>query len=130
MGKPKILVVDDDEDIRETLKYRLESNGYQIITACDGIEALEYAHLEHPDLILLDIILPKIDGYQICRALKESTREEFNRIPIIMITARARLIDEEIQAASGAADYIVKPFNANDLLAKIGRLLGEKVVNR
>ena len=127
MPKPKILIVDDEEDIRQTLKYRLESSDYTVITAGDGIEALELAHLECPDLILLDIVLPKMDGYQVCRALKESSNEKYNRIPVIMISGRPQLLEEKTQATNIADDYIVKPFDASELLAKIGRLLGEKV---
>lgn len=123
MADKKILIVDDEPDIVETLQFRLEKEGYQVITANDGVEALELAHLEKPDLITLDIVLPKMDGYQVCRALKESGKEEFSKIPVILITAKVQLVDEKIQAVSGADDFVVKPFDAEDILSKIKNFL-------
>lgn len=123
MAKQRILLVDDEPDIVEVLKFRLEQAGYEIIIARDGIEALEKAYIEVPDLIVLDIVMPKMDGYQVCKALKESRNEKYSSMPIIMITAQAKLADERAQAASSADDFVVKPFEAEELLGKIKRLL-------
>lgn len=130
MNRPRILLVDDDEDVRVTLQYGLESKGCEVITASDGFEALELADREHPDIILLDLILPKMDGYKVCRALKESNNKACNKVPIIIITGRGRLVDKKIQAATGVADYIVKPFTSDDLMKKIRHLLSQQVVER
>lgn len=126
MAEQKVLVVDDEPDFVETIKFELENEGYQVIVAVDGVEALEKAHLEEPDLILLDIVLPKIDGYQVCRALKKSSNEKFSKLPIIMVTARDKLVDEKMQATCGANDYVVKPFEPDDMLLKIEKLLASE----
>jgi len=122
MGK-KILVIDDERDLVETLTYRLEAFGYEVLTAYDGQEGLDKAREERPDLILLDVMMPKMDGYQVCRMLKFD--EEFKSIPIIMLTARGQDSDRETGETVGADEYVTKPFEANDLTNKIKELLGE-----
>lgn len=116
MGK-RILIVDDEPDLIDMLKDRLEAEGYTVIAASDGVEGLEKAKTEKPDLILLDIMMPKMDGYQVCRFLKFD--EAFKHIPIILLTARAQPQDKKWGLAVGADDYVSKPFDQADLLKKI-----------
>jgi DNA-binding response OmpR family regulator len=119
----KILLVDDEVELVEMIKMRLEANGYDVITAYDGLEALSKARSENPDLILLDLMLPKMDGYKVCRTLKFD--EKYKHIFIIMFTARAQGEDEKMGKEVGADRYIVKPFEPQKLIAKIKELLGE-----
>lgn len=119
----KILVVDDEVQLVEMLKMRLEASNYNVITAYDGQEALGKARKEKPDLIILDLMLPKIDGYKVCRMLKFD--EKYKKIPIIMFTARAQDEDKEMGQEVGAEAYITKPFEPKILLGKIKELIGE-----
>lgn len=121
MNKKKILIVEDEFAQSLTVKDRLEFEGYEVITAADGQEGLDKARREKPDLIILDLMLPKIDGYKICRMLKFD--EKYKRIPIIIFTARAQESDEKMGAEVGADAYITKPFEPVILLAKIKELL-------
>jgi two-component system alkaline phosphatase synthesis response regulator PhoP len=121
-GKKRILLVDDEKDLVETVKFRLEANDYTVFTALDGQEALDKAHKEKPDLIILDLMLPKIDGYKVCRMLKFD--EKYKKIPIILFTARAQESDKKTGEEVGADAYITKPFDPQALLAKIRELLG------
>ncbi len=114
----KILVVEDEPALVETLQYNLIKEGYEVVTATDGISALEVARTEKPDLILLDIMLPKLDGLDVCRIL----RREMN-VPIIMLTARTEEIDRVVGLEMGADDYVTKPFSMRELLARIKALL-------
>jgi two-component system alkaline phosphatase synthesis response regulator PhoP len=109
MKQYKILVVDDEDYIVELVKFNLEKEGYQVIVANDGRSALDMVHAEHPDLILLDIMLPNVDGLEVCRILKQSTTT--NSIPIIMLTAKGDEIDTVLGLEMGADDYIKKPFS-------------------
>ena len=120
----KILVVDDEEDIATALSIRLKAMGFDVILAHDGMTALTKAREEKPDLILLDIMLPKLDGYKVCRILKFD--EKYRHIPIIMITAKVSESDIKMGAEVGADSYIVKPFNPNELRSKIRELLSAK----
>lgn len=117
----KILVVDDEPDISKLIKARIESAGYSVVTAFDGAEALKTVKENMPDLILLDVMLPKMDGYQVCRLLKFD--EKFKNIPIIMLTARAGESDKEKSVEAGADAYLTKPFQTEELLSKISSLL-------
>lgn len=117
----KILIVDDEENIVEMLKLRLESAGFEVITASDGHEGLERARSERPDLILMDVMMPKMDGYQACRMLKFD--DQFKDIPIIMLTARAQESDVKTGKDTGADAYITKPFDQKELIGKINELL-------
>jgi DNA-binding response OmpR family regulator len=121
MAKKKILVIEDKRDLVDTIKFRLEANNYAIITAYDGQEGLKKAREEKPDLILLDLMLPKIDGYKVCRMLKFD--QKYKRIPVIMLTARAQDSDKMMGHEVGADAYITKPFEPQMLLAKIEELL-------
>lgn len=121
MDKKRILIVDDEEDIVNVLRFRLEANNYAVLSASDGQEGLNKARAEKPDLIILDLTLPKLDGYKVCRMLKFD--ESYKSIPIIMFTARAQKKDEELGMEMGADAYIAKPFEPEVLLGKIKELL-------
>jgi len=117
----KILVVDDEEVLVETIAYNLEQAGYQVITAANGTSALQIARRETPDLIILDIMLPEVDGLEVCRQL----RREGNTasIPIMMLTAKNEEIDKVVGLEIGADDYVTKPFGRRELLARVRALL-------
>jgi DNA-binding response OmpR family regulator len=119
----KILLVDDEESLVQLLSERLKFNGYEVITASDGQEGFEKAKKEKPDLILLDVMMPHMDGYQVCRLLKFDQR--YKDIPIIMLTARTQEIDKKTGKETGADAYITKPFESQDLLKEIKKLLKE-----
>ncbi|MBP7088807.1 MAG: response regulator [Candidatus Omnitrophica bacterium] len=117
----KILVVDDEPQLVELLKIRLEANDYEVLVASDGQEGLKMARNKKPDLIILDLMLPKIDGFTVCRMLKFD--EKYKNIPIIMFTARAQETDKKLGREVGANEYITKPFDPQVLLKKIEDLL-------
>lgn len=121
MEKKRILLVDDETDLVETVKFRLESNNYEVLTAYNGQEGLDKARKEKPDLIILDLMLPKIDGYKVCRMLKFD--EKYKNIPIILFTARAQDSDKKLGEEVGADAYISKPFEPAALLEKVKTLL-------
>ncbi len=123
MDKKKILIVDDEKDLVKILIFRLEANNYEVISAYDGLEGLEKAKKEKPDLIILDLMLSKMDGYKVCGLLKADTR--YNKIPIIVFTAKARDEDMKLGEEVGADAYITKPFKSQVLLDKIKELLKE-----
>ncbi|MDI6606592.1 MAG: response regulator [Candidatus Omnitrophota bacterium] len=126
MAAKKILLVDDEAQLVEMVKMRLEANGYQVLSAYDGQGALDKARKERPDLIILDLMLPKIDGYKVCRMLKFD--EKYKNIPIILFTARAQEADMELGKEVGADAYITKPFDPPSVLKKIKELLQEPEV--
>lgn len=115
----KILVVDDERPIAEILKYNLEKEGYEVILAYDGEEALARLEQDHPDLILLDIMLPKKDGFTVCREIRAHQKE----VPIIMLTARETEVDKVLGLELGADDYVTKPFSAREVLARVKAIL-------
>lgn len=115
--KIKILVVDDEPNIVQTLQDRLEMNDYQVVTACNGKEGLETAVREKPDIILLDVIMPMMDGHEMLEALRQNP--ECREISVIMLTARSQMQDIARANACGIEDYIVKPFDLSELLEKI-----------
>ncbi|MFH0772277.1 MAG: response regulator [Candidatus Omnitrophota bacterium] len=121
MDKKKILLVDDEKDLVETVIFQLEGSGYEVIAAYDGQEGLDKARKDNPDLIILDLMLPKIDGFKVCMMLKRDKR--YMKIPIIMFTARAQESDEKLGYECGANAYITKPFESAVLLNKIKELL-------
>jgi DNA-binding response OmpR family regulator len=121
--KKKILVVDDEQDLVAIVKMRLEANNYEVLAAYDGQEGLDKARKENPDLIILDLMLPKMDGYKVCGLLKKDTR--YSKVPIIMFTARAQESDKTLGGEVGADAYITKPFEPQVLLTKIKELLKE-----
>lgn len=115
----KILIIEDEPNIRELILYNLQANGYEGLEAEDGIMGITMVHTEKPDLILLDIMLPGKNGYDICREL----REEGNKTPIIMLTAKTEEIDKVLGLEFGADDYISKPFGIRELMARIKAVL-------
>ena len=117
MPKEKILVVDDEEDILELVRHNLSREGYQVVCAATGEKAVDKAHKEKPDLIVLDLMLPGIDGLQVARTLKADARTRL--IPIIMLTAKGEEADIVTGLELGADDYITKPFSPRVLLARI-----------
>lgn len=114
----KILVVDDEKLLVKGLKYNLEQEGYQIVTAFDGEEAIRLAHDDSIGLILLDVMLPKVDGLTACRSIRG-----FSNVPIIMLTARSEDIDKILGLEYGADDYITKPFNVREVISRIKAIL-------
>lgn len=124
MNSPKILIIDDEVDLVETIRFPLELDGYQVLAASNGEEGLHLARKEKPDLIILDLMLPKIDGYKICRFLKFD--EKYKHIPIIMLTARSQEKDRLLGQETGADEYITKPFDLDDLVNKIKKYLSPK----
>lgn len=121
MTKPKILVVDDEQHIVELVEFNLTKEGYEVITAYDGETAIEKARQEKPDLIILDIMLPKIDGLGVCRKLyAENATQD---IPILMLTARSEVLDKVLGLEMGADDYMTKPFSPRELVARIKAIL-------
>lgn len=119
--RKKILIIEDEVELVEMLKVRLEPGEYDIISAYDGEEGLEKAKKDNPDLILLDLILPKVDGYQVCGILKKD--KKYSHIPIVMFSARAKESDIKLGKELGADGYITKPFEPSVLLAKIKGLI-------
>jgi len=117
----KILIVDDEVDLVDLVKLRLEANSYQVVVAYDGQAALGVVKKEKPDLIILDLMLPKLDGYKVCRMLKFD--QKYKKIPIILFSAKAQDEDKTIGEEVGADAYVVKPFEPKVLLAKIKELL-------
>ncbi len=120
-NKKKILLVEDEKDMVYAVTLQLEAKGYEVITASDGQDGLDKARTKKPDLIILDLMLPKIDGYKVCRMLKFDNK--YQNIPIILFTARAQDSDKKIGRDVGADVYITKPFEPSVLLDKIRELL-------
>ena len=118
MATYKIVVVEDDANLLATLKYNLEKDGYDVVTAIDGAEAVEKALKEKPDLVVLDIMLPKMNGFEVCRVLRKEMT-----VPILMLTAKAEEMDKVIGLEIGADDYMTKPFSMRELLARIRAML-------
>lgn len=114
----KILLVDDESTLRETLAYNLRNVGYQVTTAADGGAALEQARDEMPDLVILDLMLPEIDGLTVCRNLRQ-----ISDVPILILTARTGELDKIVGLESGADDYLTKPFSLGELQARVRALL-------
>ena len=110
----QLLIVEDDETLRETLEYNLRNQGYEVLVADNGYTALELARGRQPDLMLLDLMLPGIDGFEVCRIL----RKEMS-LPILMLTARTEEVDKLIGLEVGADDYLTKPFSMRELLARV-----------
>jgi two-component system alkaline phosphatase synthesis response regulator PhoP len=117
----KILVVDDEAVLLETIVYNLELAGYQVSTAADGASALETAHREKPDLMILDLMLPVIDGLEVCRQLRRE--DDTAGMLILMLTAKGEEIDKVVGLEVGADDYVTKPFSKHELLARVKALL-------
>ncbi|MDY0385699.1 MAG: response regulator [Methanolobus sp.] len=119
--RQKILIVDDEMDALLALKVALETEGYSIAEAKDGYEAIDKVHSEIPDVILLDLMIPGIDGFEVCRQLKSDPMYKY--IPVIMLTARGEVDDKVEGIELGADDYVTKPFNLKELKARIKMIL-------
>jgi DNA-binding response OmpR family regulator len=118
-----VLVVDDEPNIVLSLEFLMTQAGYEVRIARDGNEALEAVVEKTPDLILLDLMIPGRDGYDVCQTLRRS--EEWATIPIIMLTAKGREVEKEKGLALGANDYVTKPFSTSELTARVKKLLGD-----
>ncbi len=114
----KILIVEDDRNLLDTLKYNLHKEGYDVVTAVDGAEALDVARREKPNLIILDLMLPKISGFEVCRILRKEMI-----VQILMLTAKADETDKIVGLEVGADDYMTKPFSLRELLARVRAML-------
>ncbi len=121
MAKAKILIVDDEKNIVEAVKYALAREGFQTVVASDGAKALELARREVPHLILLDWMLPEVDGLEVCRVLKHDAKTK--HIPIIMLTVRSEETDKVLGLEMGADDYVTKPFSPRELVARVKAIL-------
>ena len=124
MSSKKILIVDDEVDLVETIRFPLEMEGYTVLVSYNGEDALNQARRESPHLILLDLMLPKLDGYKVCRLLKFD--EKFKHIPILMLTAKTQQKDKSMGMETGADEYITKPFDMEELMKKLRSYLGER----
>ncbi|HZY05054.1 MAG TPA: response regulator [Anaeromyxobacteraceae bacterium] len=123
MERKKILLVDDSSTVLLMEKMILSKSPYDLVTACDGQDGYDKAVVEKPDLILLDVVMPKMDGFEVCRRLRE--REEMRGVPVIMVTTRGELVSVETGYQSGCTDYITKPINGLELLSKVKNYLGD-----
>jgi DNA-binding response OmpR family regulator len=123
MNPRKILVVDDEVDLVKTIRLSLETEGFMVMASYDGEDALNQARKENPDLIILDIMLPKFDGYKVCRLLKFDKKHK--HIPILMLTAKTQEKDKTLGMETGADEYITKPFDVDELLAKVKSYLNK-----
>lgn len=115
---PTILLVEDEVTLSETLRYNLEHEGYSVVVASDGVQGLELARQERPDLLILDVMLPRLDGFSVCRILRQESD-----VPILMLTARQDEVDRIAGLELGADDYVSKPFSLGELLARVRALL-------
>lgn len=113
-----ILVVDDEKPIAEILKFNLEKDGYRVVLAFDGEEALVVARSQHPDLMILDIMLPKLDGFGVCREIRKHSS-----VPILMLTAKDQEVDKILGLELGADDYVTKPFSPREIMARVKAIL-------
>jgi two-component system alkaline phosphatase synthesis response regulator PhoP len=123
MNPKKILVVDDEVDLVETVRFPLEMEGFDVLVSYNGEDALNQARKEKPDLIILDLMLPKLDGYKVCRLLKFD--ERYKHIPILMLTAKTQEKDKILGKETGADEYITKPFEMDYLMEKVRTYLNK-----
>lgn len=125
MDQRTVLVIDDEQPIVEILKFNLLKEGYSVIEAFDGAEGLELALSKNPDLILLDVMLPKMDGFEVCRKIREKSS-----VPIIMLTAREEEVDKVLGLELGADDYMTKPFSVRELTARVKANLRRMTIDK
>ncbi|WP_406678639.1 response regulator [Neomoorella carbonis] len=125
MAVPKVLIVDDEPAILELVSFNLQQAGFTTVTASDGAEALQKAATEKPDLIILDVMLPKVDGFEVCRSLRAR-----GNTPILMLTARREEIDRVLGLELGADDYLTKPFSPRELVARVRAILRRAAENQ
>ncbi|GAA0069463.1 response regulator transcription factor [Clostridium sardiniense] len=125
MAQEKILIVDDEEHILELLKFNIKNAGYEVITANNGLDGVKLAKEEKPDLVLLDLMLPGMDGYDVCKEIKKN--KETNNTAIIMLTAKGEELDKILGLELGADDYMTKPFSIRELLARVKAVLRRSI---
>ncbi|MFS0780623.1 winged helix-turn-helix domain-containing protein [Bacillus sp. 1P06AnD] len=125
MGK-KVLVVDDEQSILTLLQYNLEQSGFQVITAMDGEEAIEKAMSEQPNLLILDLMLPKLDGIEVCKLLRQRKMS----VPILMLTAKDDELDKILGLELGADDYMTKPFSPREVIARVKAILRRSIIQQ
>lgn len=123
MARQKIIIVDDDREMRELLALALEREGFDVIQAANGLRLISILHVDHPDLILMDVNMSWIDGFELCRAVRKS--EEFSQLPVIFVSARAGAADVKKGMEAGANDYFTKPVEISTLVARIRELIPE-----
>jgi two-component system alkaline phosphatase synthesis response regulator PhoP len=121
MGQKKILIADDNENIRDALTYLLEDEGYELLLAKDGADTLRKVRERKPDILFLDIMMPEINGYDVCRTIKNDP--DLKSIYVIMLTAKGQVAEQERGKEVGADEYIVKPFSPMEILARVKSLL-------
>lgn len=121
---PVILVADDEPDVLELVGYRLSRSGFTVVEACDGEEALARALDQVPDLAVLDVMMPRLDGYELTRRLRSA--DATRRVPVILLTARAQESDIATGIEAGADDYLRKPFHPDELVARVRAVLGRR----
>jgi len=119
----RILAVDDEPHILKLVAFSLRSGGFEVIEASDGLSAIEVARVEQPDLVLMDVMMPALDGYEACRRLKADSAT--SDIPVVMLTAKTQLAEQKTGLECGALDYICKPFTPKDLVAQVQAFLSE-----
>ncbi len=122
--RPVVLVADDDDDIRDLVAFRLDRAGYEVLRAGDGQQALDLAREHQPDLAVLDVMMPKLTGYDVTRELRAN--QETSRIPVILLTARVQEADVARGFEAGADDYVKKPFSPQELKARVQAVLGRR----
>lgn len=122
--RPRVIIVDDDRDTREMLTLALELEGFDVGQAANGLRLISAMHVDRPDVILLDVMMSWIDGFELCRAIKKNPT--FHDIPVIFISARKSLEDERAGLEAGAVDYLAKPLDMGKLVARIRRILQER----
>lgn len=120
----KILVVEDDPATLRLVDYTLRHEGYQVLTASNGLEGIRKAHNEAPDLIILDVMLPGMDGFEICHSLR--SEPDTAQLPILMFSAKAQEIDKDTGLKVGADDYLAKPADPSEIVSRVGKLLAQK----
>ena len=121
MSKGKVLVVDDEDAIRDLIVFNLTQQGFETLEAADGLEAIKQVETGKPDLIILDVMLPRMDGLEVCHKLRRS--QEYANLPILMLTARSEEVDRVLGLEIGADDYVTKPFSPRELMARVKAIL-------
>lgn len=122
MTRPRVIIVEDDRDTREMLTLALEQSGFEVTEAANGLRLISSLHVDRPDVILLDVMMSWMDGFELCQAIKKN--EEFRDIPVVFLSARADAEDRERGRAVGAADYFAKPVNVALLASRLRELAG------
>jgi DNA-binding response OmpR family regulator len=121
MSRVNILVIDDESDLVELLKYNLAKEGYNVEFAFNGFDGIKIAEVVKPDIIILDLMLPDINGYEVCKRMKQNSR--LSGVPVIFLSAKQEEVDKILGFEAGAEDYIIKPFSVNELLARVRAIL-------